>query len=562
MLSLKIRHITYLLSLALWACSSDTPDGVIPANLKTEEGTALELNISLGLASASNGSRATTESYCDGTDFERTINNLTVFLCDLDAEGSVAVKDGAPAIVWTRILRSVPTMPWISTSQYNKLASQAKFYNVTPGTKRVYIGANLNQEMIDAFVAQGPEAIYNLPVGDINIGQTLADASTGMAFFCTEAQDIVVADNTHEAIDMHEFSLKRMAAKVLVTACTYGETEYVKSSSSFRVKLSDVYYTVNTINNYTYLLQQASDPNWNALAPDDFNYHPMVSWVNYGQYFEACPRYYEAKLPSSGNSDVYSEGIYVPENSYNYSALYSAANSAANSAEDALELAEQNVTHVIVRAKLTPTVFYLPYEIVEYMSGTTYYDKLASEAASAINITTYAGEQVYYDDAKPVRIFLHTCEDNDENEAKLLMQADLDRMAYYGISGESFYYDAADNFYSYGAAAALGMNYNDPSEEGKLDMNYTDARGQVQTLRLFVDGISTYRTFLSNTDQEDFDKDDWSDGCVNRDTYYILHISMVNSPGFGINPNQIFIDTHASKIEYANSWNANVDITD
>ncbi len=350
----------------------------------------------------------------------------------------------------------------------------------------------------------------------------------------------------------------------------------------FRVNMSEVTYTVNTVNTQTYLLQKtynatnvanpytgyshgyAIDPNWNVavnIAEDEaesnpyFNSHALKQWLAYSYVFQGTELFQEQRIPPAEEGyEAYSNGFYVAENSFNPNASESGGSVFTD------DNAWDNITHVVIRAHLLPMIIYLPLLSEDEMASC--YRSNFNEDVSLLKTEWNAAK-----DADPTaKVFIHTCTTEDEHTT--LTQRELTYYNYHGIDQDSYYVSHDNQFYTYGAAKAMSEDYTwqegDPAIADGLDFWYRDTEGTAHMMEFMSQGYSTYRSFVTNEEITDgsFSPSYWKDSQVYRNTYYILHISMINTPGTGLNPNDVYIWVHTAKIGFTPSWSADVTIDD
>jgi len=546
-----------VLTAALTACINDkSGDDCRELAPETSHGTgSMSLSLRIGIESVDGSrglSRANTDDpytgpydsddrYATGTTYENTINRLTLFVQDMGEDGNTP-----GAINFYNIGTEYPFLPFLSDSENRYLyLTRQQLENVSFGKKRIYAAANLSDAQIEAFVnGGGADAVYGLPGRELTIGNDLA-SDNGMAMFCTQpAEHQYDIDNTEYKCTFH---LRRIAAKVLVTAVTDETGVFAVTgadgddSPAFKVKMASVSYVVNSLNTSTYLFQHISgntaiDPNYEPAPADNFIYNPIYSWVNYSNFFQPVLRYDEKRVPGGGNTaaNVYSEGIYCPENTFPTQSDFLTKDDR-----------EQQITHVIIRARLIPLRLGILQQLVDFIEGdyrgdnTTLIQRLKDAKNSSAD-----GE-----------LFFFQCKNQDESE--LIRGYSLLYENYTGLTNKAYFCDTEGNFYTYGAA-----KYKEFGAEYKRGENNTT---KFKDMEIHAQGYAYYWTYLGNTGSGKIDKDGedtWKDSQVYRNTYYILHIDRFLKPGNGVDPNKKYIEVHTEVIPFRQSWKGSVSIGD
>lgn len=279
----------------------------------------------------------------------------------------------------------------------------------------------------------------------------------------------------------------------------------------------------------------------------------------------------------AASSEVYTKGIYVPENSFE-----------ANNTAFADDNAEYNISHLIIRAKIYPRKIWLPVGISSVVTNQDLKDKLieaegSTDPEKVVTITKSDNTSVTDANGNTLRIFLYTCENISQSQE--VRKYDLIYSNYGSLTIDGFYADeirkdvdgedVRRQFYSYGAAYALSQSYHksdNVDDDDTMDFYYWNKNDgpspdpdtyTPRTLEVFAQGMSTYRCYLSNTwENPNYEKDIWDDSNVYRNIYYLVHVSMIKSPGNGLDPNDSYVELYTQKIPYINSWRAEVEITD
>lgn len=436
----------------------------------------------------------------------------------------------------------------------------------------MYLGANLNEEQVKAFMEKNEP--YSLKYDDTDYVNDLSPYSigydgdeskqTGIAMFCTKPVQPQKVEGKYNVYTV-SFSLKRLVAKVLLT-CEASEpggeyAELVQKDSEkdkrFKgwIRLDDIWYIVNARNRSTYIMQElidgaadadanVEDPNMNLVEyvneafktgqTEESQYSTMVSanfsYISRDQYrkkphFRKALRYEEERMGEK-SSNPYTEGVYCPENTF-----VLADTELTSDLEDKLKTfgtAWGMITHVSIMAKFTPCILNVEYGLFDYIKNHTsqYFDdeKNAIEKLRPSDASNPSATDVFEIDC------------GTEAVAKAMLTGSLLYKAMLSPGTEEkfpeetyFYHTEADGsgaYYTYGAAR---IKYDSFDEESPKDLgNYVP----------HLTGWGYYYTYIDNRSEENKAKTGlfkfYKHGQVERNRYYILNIRSFSNPGASI----------------------------
>lgn len=324
-----------------------------------------------------------------GTPEESAVKSLTVFVVDVDGSGyeAATARHATFGFDWNGS----------GTGTLDPMPLQ-----VTTGRKHIYIGANLTARQIAAFAGEtgnGVNAAYTALTGtdhddyDEMMAEFTEDGGFTMFGRATAGGSglIDIPDEPTPALDL-SVELSRMVAKVLVVAETDDDVpggmagvKYVKLNSRNAadatekswVRLDDLHFTLNVTNRRTFMYPKTAegegqnvivDPNYKFEDLVDFtdgvfkyksDYHSrqFIRWVphvwNSGKEWGMPVLEYEAgRMPASGGSEVYREGLYCLENTVGPIPADWAAAPALEDNERGLTF--MATTYVLIAARITP----------------------------------------------------------------------------------------------------------------------------------------------------------------------------------------------------------------
>ncbi|MBE6216920.1 MAG: hypothetical protein E7124_02635 [Bacteroidales bacterium] len=350
------------------------------------------LSLNLNIVSSGAATKAAPEvngGTNNGID-ENAITRLAIWL--VPAEGGT--EDWSEAIM--------TYVPQVSLGSGDEYVSSVRTKLNVP--MNVYVGANISTDIASAFLAGGPDAVYEAataayPDDYQSLVEEFASADRGVAMFCVKKASLTFkSDNankltpaiidedsngTPESVD-----LVRMLAKVhLLFQCYDEHPEFVQitepgslTPAAFGAfgwsKLDDISYIVNTVNKSTKIIQPAYG-NTDYTIYEDLN-HSMTDLLQKGLEWEyksgagdhflgfaedlsgdhdaawakwsAKPeKYEENKAPFGTCTDgTYVNGLYCLENTTDDSALSSMTD------DEKKYVPFMVATHIIVKARFVP----------------------------------------------------------------------------------------------------------------------------------------------------------------------------------------------------------------
>ena len=302
-----------------------------------EEGVCDEvyLNIRLDIDNGAGQSRANRpiedgEITVDGTVNENVINSLQLFW-----------KENG---VWRMLNLGAADLASIRNGKSIKIAFDKDDYPALEqeGIK-MWLGANLSTAQAEAFMTD--DGVYRLTAttwaGELAPMDSDFTDRSDIAMFCVESCTTTKSDSLDDEYSI-SFRLKRLVAKVLV-ACKADEDGYANTPNPNTtngldgwIKQSEVQYTLNGVNQSTYIMQQVqdgtdydanvTDPNPNlttyadlynkdderqylASVNSDFYYRDVTNlMLNAGLYRNAV---------LAQDNAHYTDGVYCPEHTFN-----------------------------------------------------------------------------------------------------------------------------------------------------------------------------------------------------------------------------------------------------
>ena len=368
-----IRFMTRLWTFAVvcWcmsSCSMIWSDDEFAPQCRTRQ--TVTLNLTIAHPDAGIHTRADLE-YDDltFTRNEAAVKRLTVFIVDLNNDGS----------------EKYDKVEYFSTDIdpiefHNGIYVLNQRIEVETGAKHVYVGANLKEEHIQAFINNKPLSLN----GDgpaVNMVMTPDPSHSGqgteIAMFgqMVNNSDQTTRIEIRESVEEYKLSadLERLTAKVLLTV-KEGKPGLVVTGERGWVETEKIKYTLNATNRYTYINRHHDDayevnidPNWNLsswVASDAGFFTPAAGHAQQFEYwtseeivsrlfderFSATPLVYDESKVGAGNSENhYTEGLYCLENTaYNDMGLSGAPQD---------EAARIATTHVVMAIRYIPKYF-------------------------------------------------------------------------------------------------------------------------------------------------------------------------------------------------------------
>lgn len=551
-----------LMAAALCGCAdSDLPSTRVPGQ---EENLGFRLELKIGFDNASSSvTRSDPEPTTDpglptiqGNKFENTIKTLTIFV--FNSSGTPVV--GSPT---TLDENTCTALPFTASSENDYLHFWTYIENIPYDKYTVYVAANLSPKQISELAEElanttNPSQFYNLDAGHLNVAAELTSATYGMAMSCNDPDTFDFTPSKTGGICT--FHLKRIVAKVLVTAETT-DGKYVKvhteegQDPKFMVLLDDVSFTVNSVNTHTFLYQRGTsnpktvkpyvlDPNEGITTgtENQFIYNSIKSWANFTSYFKKVkqhdPDKYELnKYNAYPKDDEYDESIiYFPENTFAIPDPVPAD-------------VEKQVTHVIIRAKITPLTLMVTKGFKDFAAGevgTDLYNLIAAAEDEAVATNP------------EVKIYPIHC--SKPEYSPLISELSLKYENFLGaMSNTTFFMKVGDtnkDIYTYSAAKYVSQGTEYVHQAGNTL--------KLKDFEVYNDGYANYTVFFDDP-RTGFDSehdDPWKRSQIFRNTYYIINITEFTSPGHGLDPEEDYIQVHTEVVPYKNSWKGVINIDD
>lgn len=338
------------------------------------------LNLTITHPDAGIKTRAESDYELSFTKDEAAVKSLTAFIVDLNQDGS----------------ENYSKIEYFSTELdpidfYNGIYVFRQTLEVETGSKHIYIGANLREEHIDAFLnnkpialdGEGPAVNMVMTPDPTHSGKGTDIAMFGQIKMRNGSSDIVISQGMTDYYLSGD--LERLTAKVLLT-CKEGEPGLVATGGKGWVETSKIRYTLNVTNKKTYINKRVDplqdiniDPNWglgswvgpDATLPEGFGpindyTSQFESWSPedlmarlFDERFSATPLRYDESRVGEGNSNSekhYVEGLYCLENTaYDNMSLAGASKDKA---------ARVGTTHLVMTVRFIPKEFVGGYGIV------------------------------------------------------------------------------------------------------------------------------------------------------------------------------------------------------
>lgn len=418
---------------------------------------------------------------------------------------------------------------------------------------KMWLGANLSTAQAEAFMTDN--GVYKLTAatwaGELAPMYSDFTGRSDIAMFCAESGTTTKSDSLDDEYSI-SFRLKRLVAKVLV-ACKADEDGYANTPNPNTtngldgwIKQSEVQYTLNGVNQSTYIMQQVqdgtdydanvTDPNPNlttyadlynkdderqylASVNSDFYYRDVTNlMLNAGLYRNA--------VLAQDNAN-YTDGVYCPENTF-------------NAVQDAGKLNDNPsawgmITSVSIKAKFTPRKLYVEGGLFDYILSHNAADLTQSvkDAVRALKSEVKSEFQIVDNDTYSVN-----CQ--TEEVAKAFLKYSLvynkfltnEMLANNGFPDETYFYHSENNgYYTYGAA--------------KIRYGAADNTTQLGNYQPYYDGWGFYYTYIDNRLEKNGDFTFYRHGQVERNRYYILTINSFSSPGSSVgDANYVEVNTN------------------
>lgn len=512
-INMAVRLWIIFMAACLVACNtiwSEMPAGGY------EEDVPQKVTLNLAISHPDAGIITRASSVYDDLDFtknEAAVNNLVVFIVDLNEDGS---ENYSQVVSFEKKIDPIDFINGYYILQHKT--------QLETGPKHIYVGANMKAEHIYAFLQHKSmtysgdgQAIEMIMTPDY----THSGLGTGITMFAlsnvpeTEKTTIDITTDTEDYYLIAE--LERLSAKVLLT-CKEGEPGWVATGATGWVETSEIRYTLNNTNRSTFIDRRASDynmnidPNWNisshitpnanaeggysAAAGNTAQFESWSTGELIARLFD--DRYSSSPLPYDENR--IKTGDVIPENHY-VEGLYCLENTSFddigidNASKDAAAM--HATTHVVVAVR------FIPRKIVGYDLEIK---QPTSKEDALNNWLVYPSTSDYQNGTYWVRV--------DSNGEMVYHNGS----PYYGLG-------AKDKIIAGGAKEEEFICYN----------------GGWSYFTTFVDGTKTSDNKLTYAGHEV-----WG---VQRDNYYILSIQKIGHPGSPI-PGDEFMRINSQTTEW------------
>lgn len=446
---------------------------------------------------------------------EAAVKSLTAFIVDLNPDGS----------------ENYDGIKYFSTDIdpidfNNGIYIMSRTLEVETGSKHIYVGANLKEEHIQAFIRnkplslerEGPAVNMVMTPDPTHSGLGTDIAMFGQILTKDGATTISIEKNTKDYYLSGD--LERLTAKVLLT-CKEGEPGLVVTGGKGWVETSEMRYTLNVTNKRTFIDRRKSDsydvnidPNWNlgswvttdnsaegGFGPLNDHASQFESWSSgdlvyrlFNDRYSASPLAYDENKIGAGNSpDHYTAGLYCLENT-----AYDNMSLASSSKDNAAKVA---TTYAVIAVRFIPRV------IVGWDLSNKY---PTSKQDAVTNYLVYNSTSSEYENGT------------------YWMRMENGTPVYYGLAGK-------DKMIADGKATAS---------------EFTCYRGGWSYYTTLIDGnVSGDKLTYANIDA-------WG---VQRDHYYILAIDKISKPGSAI-PGEEFIKINSITTNWVNRGSHEVEI--
>lgn len=534
---LVYRHIIRYCSLLIIAfsmigCAADNfsaeveEEEVVPGDL------VVSINVNLDGNGSSRSSAEDDEVRIPGTADENKLSHGHLFLQNLDDNGNPVEGQ---------------TMYYVKVSLKNG-ENTFTLKNIDFGKKRIYIAANLSDGQASHF-ATTANTEYDIPnQKGYNLTEEFA-RKTDIAMFCTEGQQLDFTEN--KLYELTEpFTLKRLVAKVLVTATTTNtnDIEYCTLAGPMAgigwIPLKNVKYIINGLNTKSYLMQKynnntpedpnfsiennihVSDDNIDPIDYQDFYFNSINSVSEYESNFAQAEKYDASRIPVSNDNSVdnpYTGGLYCPENTFALPADEQTLKAFYDYKSDAWPM----VTHLIVSAKFTPKKIVVERSLADWVQSP---DNISISEAIRMEIKNkITAADNLNDNFKSLCTIL--C--SSEEVAKAVLLSSLKRENYLkeddnsqGLPDETYFWNDSKDLpmvFTYGAA--------------KIFSSVSTNTEQFDQFATVPDGVGYYYIYLDNTNSTtgdgtaSYDRKNPKNSIVERNAYYLVNIKSISGPG-------------------------------
>jgi hypothetical protein len=404
------------------SCSDE--ESVTPVAFSAPEVDKVELQLVVRVKSpAAYGTTTRGETRSLQTDAESAVNSVTIFLASLDEEG----KETTDPMTSQTLYISPDARTTLSAG-----ASLNLTYTLqeTPGTKHLYIGANMRESQIQSFCNHQDYTVTDeeIPEGNhqpvravMDIGSyeenVTGGAGSNIVMFAQEQGSVEIPNiaGTQDLTCTTQFQLERIVSKVLLAikpndkvsggSDTYAYITLGEDTDPGWIRLQGVRYLLNTTNRKVRWLTDANhtDPNYDFSdffrSEKDDSRLENISEEAYNEHFlhfnseELGPTWNSLKTDvlffndmlraqpvayDEAKKDSYTEGLYCLENTVRY-------DSDENETLMDFEVdtyADAVTTYVVVGAQFTPNKIILAADV---NSGSCHTYTNEADAISALN---------------------------------------------------------------------------------------------------------------------------------------------------------------------------------
>lgn len=281
----------------------------------------VEAAIILSVNAPKANTRAGETTGLPGTSAENKINNLAIFIVGDNKVDTYQIE--------------------CSESESGETSSYVLNIETLEGSKKIYVGANMSQEQINAIKKQSSIEKAQAQLSKIEevTGSTNGYLMTGQA---TDKQGNSTIQIEANKFTMVTVALHRVVSKVLVTCAEY-QKGYVTLTAGCKgyIRRENVKYALETTNRKFYYFAQPynEDPNY-SLKSDDLAGNFWSYKGDVKKDGETAIKMDANRLNSSSENPYY-EGLYCLENTFTI--------------DDAKADAQKVVTYLKIAAKFTPS---------------------------------------------------------------------------------------------------------------------------------------------------------------------------------------------------------------
>ena len=496
-----------------------------------------KLVVTLRIDEKALGAGSRTASEYGATDAESKVNSLTLFYVTVDGGGK-------------ETLQSAQTIVDPDISQVLKFEFQAN----KGMTKRFYLAANMNDAQKAAFT--GDKSCYDLAPADLDANYSNVvdlmdvDADTGVGSNILMTARITQSNQQNINVDAGEISidtpvkLDRVVSKVLLTcktSTTDGDTHAQVKGDAGWTKLEDMRYMGNMFSRKLFLFPQKdetnnpSDPNYSMsefIVQDDHGNYVVCpeeykDYIDNYQFYDLYqkldmlqqpsdkikPYYkvvkYDAARLNSSSPNLYTEGLYFPENRVNNDISFSAMGD--YTLPQTIAMTSRLVsTHLMVTARFVPKT-------------------VTIDDGGALKVVTAASEN------EMLTNYLKECSEDLMGETKNYPQ------------GTFWYYN--NTYYTLeGMKSFL-------KQEASLGKN--TSRGDIER---FDGGWGYYYTFIDGTANNGvIDHNGQVSWGLTRNHYYMLNVTNLVPPGSSIPGNKL-IKIPTEQLEWVDKGGSDITV--